>query len=333
MRILVICSFIFCFLACEYEKPNKETAIQETPSFTIETGENPALQFENLQLFPIVASDELIKENEDIAHFKSLSQAIEIDRFRIVEKKPYGRFDDNGAVNSLTILNKSTDTIFLMAGDVMQGGNQDRVIAVDMIVPPRTVKDIEVFCVEKGRWSPRIPEEEKEYEEKAKKHFAFSGYYNVASRNIRKAVSQEKNQEEVWAQVAAITSKNGGDTETGTYAGLEQSNTFTEKRNSYLGFFDGKFEANENVIGIVAVSGNEVLGTDIFAHPNLFKSKYESLLHSYVTDAINEEGTASISKERLKYYEKSLQASFAGKNKEGDVKFHYNGKLVHLTNL
>ena len=109
-------------------------------------------------------------------------------------KKPYGRFEDSGAVNSLTVQNKSQDTVFIMSGDVVQGGRQDRVIAMDMVVPPRTITDIPVFCVEQNRWSYMENDQmiDDHQAQQNKKIYAFTGYYNVASNDLRKTVNQSK---------------------------------------------------------------------------------------------------------------------------------------------
>src|SRR5439155_10084907 len=59
-------------------------------------------------------------------------------------------------VNKLAIENVSNEDVFVQAGDVVKGGQQDRALAVDMIVPPKSGKvPIPSFCVEQGRWSKR----------------------------------------------------------------------------------------------------------------------------------------------------------------------------------
>ncbi|HKQ93241.1 MAG TPA: DUF6569 family protein, partial [Blastocatellia bacterium] len=63
---------------------------------------------------------------------------------------------ETGDVNRLTIQNRSSQDVFVQAGDIVKGGQQDRVLALDLIVPPKSGRiPIDAFCVEQGRWSRR----------------------------------------------------------------------------------------------------------------------------------------------------------------------------------
>ena len=56
-------------------------------------------------------------------------------------------------VNRLVLINNSDHPLLLLAGEVVTGGKQDRVIGVDRIVSPKSGPiDLSVFCVEPGRW-------------------------------------------------------------------------------------------------------------------------------------------------------------------------------------
>ena len=55
-------------------------------------------------------------------------------------------------VNELAIRNLSNQDIYVQAGDIVRGGEQDRMISLDFIVPPRSGRmPIAAFCVESGR--------------------------------------------------------------------------------------------------------------------------------------------------------------------------------------
>ena len=342
---------ILFFASCATEKSDNPTAKTDHPivenkigtstiesNFEIDLSKNEELDFEKIRVYPIIASENHIAEHAQFANFKNLKEAMDIQGFRITEKKPYGRFDDIDAVNSLTVQNKSQDTVYLMAGDVVKGGNQDRVLAQDMVLPPRTLASIEVFCVEQNRWEYRdaTEQEETEKQKKDRKVFAFSGYYNVVSNDIRRTVKQEKDQNSVWAAVGDLTTNNKAVSSTGTYTALEDSKEFTVERNRYLAFFENKMDNVENVIGMVVVSGNEVLGTDIFNHPNLFKKQYKVLLHSYVTDAVTNGEKVKISDRVMESKAMKIKRNYDRKlsaEKEGNSKFKYDGKVIHFSDL
>ncbi len=324
------CSFFACQNDFTQKKQSKFSNLDV--GFEIETSDNPELRYENLQLFPIVADENFILKNEALADLRGLNKAMENKKFRIVEKKPYGRQDDMGAVNALTILNKTEEPVFLMAGDVVQGGNQDRIMAQDRVIEPHTITDVAVFCVEKNRWSPRNQEEGEEQEQASgKRAIAFSGYYNVASCQVRETVTQSKSQEKVWEKVATVTAVNNATTATGTYAGLEESKDYTQKRDAYLKYFDGKFEDSNNIIGVVAISGDKMLSTDIFAHPNIFKSQFPALIHSYITESISSGKRVEISDEQINRMSQSIKSGFKREGGANGIMTNYQGQFLHMT--
>ena len=68
-------------------------------------------------------------------------------------------------VQELSIENVSSDCdVFIASGDIVKGGDQDRVLAYDMLVPPKSGKmPLSSFCVEAGRWAQRTGEENKSF--------------------------------------------------------------------------------------------------------------------------------------------------------------------------
>ncbi|MCG8327941.1 MAG: hypothetical protein MI974_09670 [Chitinophagales bacterium] len=336
MRLINLALLLFLLIgtACQHEGTTPKTTDVNNnttaESFAVDLRNEAILEYGNLRIYPVVGNQALIAQHEELANFQSLGEAIASnERFRITEKKPYGRFSDQGAVNTLTVQNKSEQDVYLMAGDVVQGGNQDRVIAEDILVKAGSITDIPVFCVEKGRWTPH---EEADDNSKNKKIFAFNGYYNVAANDIRRTVKHSKNQQEVWDKVGQLTSFHNAKAATGTYAALENSTSFTDSREQYLDYFEGKL-AQDNVIGIVAISGNEIIGTDIFGHPDLFKKQYGALLYSYITEAMSNGEAPSITESKMNDYAAQLLKKYRAAAKDRDRRFEYNGQMVHFTDL
>ena len=57
-------------------------------------------------------------------------------------------------MNTLVLVNNSKRPLLLLAGEIVTGGKQDRVIAKDRIVPAGGDPiDLSVFCIEHGRWT------------------------------------------------------------------------------------------------------------------------------------------------------------------------------------
>lgn len=63
---------------------------------------------------------------------------------------------ETGTVNRLSIQNTGDREVFVQAGDIVKGGRQDRVLAVSLLIPPRSARiPIGAYCVEQGRWRKR----------------------------------------------------------------------------------------------------------------------------------------------------------------------------------
>ena len=94
------------------------------------------------------------------------------------------------AVNQLVLLNNSDRPLLLLAGEIVAGGHQDRVIGADRLVPPNSDPiDLSVFCVEPGRWVGRGEQ--------------FSSMKSqMAQPSVRVPAMAAKDQHQVWNQVA-----------------------------------------------------------------------------------------------------------------------------------
>ncbi|HMX39142.1 MAG TPA: hypothetical protein PK971_12985 [Saprospiraceae bacterium] len=291
------------------------------------TDDNPAWQYENLRLYPVLADAALATQQSGLSQMKTLSEGMKMPGFRITEQKMFGRSDER-SYQILTVQNKSRDTIFLMSGDVVTGGKQDRVIAQDQIVAPHTVRNIDVYCVEKDRWNfsdtAATPQE--------RAICAFRGYYNVASPQVRRAAQRGDSQSAVWSAVARVTSANGADSHTSTYAALEGAPDSKSRRDAYLQHLAPALKDLPHVVGVVAVSGDQVIGVDVFGHPDLFRRAFPALLHGWAVEAAAS-GAAPV------LGASSVQAAFAQVARLSDPqaaaskhagRLHHKGRWVHL---
>jgi hypothetical protein len=102
-----------------------------------------------------------------------------------------------GEVNRLVLVNNSDRPLLLLAGEVVTGGKQDRVIGVDRIVPPKSAPiDLSVFCVEPGRWVA------------TSEHFS-SMTSAMAQPSLRMPAMAARDQHRVWDEVASAADAMG----------------------------------------------------------------------------------------------------------------------------
>lgn len=108
---------------------------------------------------------------------------------------------------------------------------------------------------------------------------------------------------------------------------------------SYINHFKGIFDSRANVIGMIAVSGDKVLGCDIFATNELFKSKFQSLCTlippmRFLLETLHSElpqiPTPAIFSEIILT---EYQAQLLRERNEDNRKLAYKGVVVHYTNL
>jgi hypothetical protein len=263
--------------------------------------------------------------NARFANWKTLDEAMKTPGFRITERKQFGR-EGNAWYNGLTVQNKTTDTVFIMSGDVVRGGNQDRVNEVDLAMTPATIRNITVFCVEHGRstyYDQSAPMAEKEVG-------AFKDYYAVASPRVRMAINSG-DQQGVWDAVETVTKANNAESHTSAYAALENDNAVKATRDQLQQFFEGKLNDNKTV-GMVAVLNGKVIGVEIFAHPKMFQRRYAALVHSYAVEAAAAEKAPVIGENDVTWRFAQVAALSAPTRSSTDKagKFDVNGTWVHL---
>src|SRR5688572_16605244 len=180
---------------------------------------------------------------------------------------------DEAEVNTLFIENISSDTIIILGGEVVRGGKQDRMIAQDFILVPHSGKiDIGVYCVEHGRWTP------------SEGGAVFSVAMDIAPSKVRKAAAAPRPQEKVWEEVAELSADLEVRETTGALADALADEDLKKLIKPYKEHLQN-IEWPENVVGVIAVMRNEIVGCDIFAQHELFKKYYPNLLSSYSSDA------------------------------------------------
>ncbi len=331
---------------------------------------NEAVSYEKMRVYPIISSNQYEKDHAALAKYLNLEEGLATGKIQIMELGETERQRNSGvlfnpnplnnpiivpdsdrnhevqtayaqgaSVNTLTVENTSNDPVYIMAGEIVQGGRQDRVIAEDQIIAANSGKvAVPVFCVEPGRWSFRDKPVKTTTNNSNGNIYAFTGYFNVASNDIRHTVKHKKDQGQVWAKVGEMRNRHNinGDKST-TYGDLANSKGFIKTRDAYIENFATAFDENEKVIGFMVVSGTEVLGSDIFATHDLFKKQYKVLLHSYVTESITYGKKIRVENATVQdHFDNSMNKYFskqADEKQELELKFVQDNKVVHFTDI
>src|SRR5580692_10941603 len=171
----------------------------------------------NLTVFPVLASksyptgefltlDEGLRSGEVVVtEYGSLRGLI---RRHPMPPVVSGNARGNAEVNRLVLVNNSKRPLLLLAGEIVTGGKQDRVIGKDRIVPAESDPvDLSVFCVEPGRWvasSNNFGASEAMYGRNVGGPIhgnAPPPMARMAQPSVRAKAMADKDQGQVWAEV------------------------------------------------------------------------------------------------------------------------------------
>jgi hypothetical protein len=227
----------------------------------------------NLTVFLVHGKDQTTKT------FLTLQEALAQKKVKVYETKD---------VNELAIRNLSNQDIYVQSGDIVRGGDQDRMISTDFIVPPRSGRmPIAAFCVESGRWSKRGNEESA----------VFSSSDNVvATKELKIAAKLDNSQEAVWQNVTLAQdklSRSVGQTvnsrvSNSSFELAVENSKVRESSAAYINALAGILRNKSDVIGYVFAINGKVNSADVYASRALFAKLWPKLLKSSAVEAIAE---------------------------------------------
>ena len=273
------------------------------------------VSYKNLTIFPVrgadlagsadyITLDEGTKAGTVVITEKGGTQSA-----RVVRRNARGNarqqtvgYTSGASVNELALVNRSGKKLLLLAGEVVVGGQQDRIVQEDRVIPPVSVPvALSVFCVEHGRWTPHAasyggaggggsahgtvgPVTAAEAPAPAK----FSSLGAVAHPKLRGAAQDKKEQSAVWNEVSENNAKLGTSNSTDTYQQVYKSKQVVSQMDDYIRALQSEV-LQPGVVGVVVARNGRPVWADVFASQRLFAAYWPKLLKSYVVDALGED--------------------------------------------
>jgi hypothetical protein len=261
--------------------------------------------YENISVFPVVSSN-----SQDTSPFLTLEEGLSTGEVLVREQGSEGlvrgrdgrpvyvpQTNTGASVNHLVLINRSRRPLLLLAGELVSGGKQDRVIGKDRIIPAGAPPlPLSVFCVEHGRWTGASQ---------------FSAANTIVHPSVRERAAVDQKQQEVWDAVRSGTTSKAApaapaarmsmqdiqgaiDTNgrTEAYEKIYQSRAVGVSIDDFVEEVRARFARatsglkNERVVGVVVAYGGEVAWSDIFASGDLFDHYWNKLLRSYAVEAL-----------------------------------------------
>ncbi len=106
--------------------------------------------------------------------------------------------------------------------------------------------------------------------------------------------------------------------------------------NKYISFFKPAINSEKDIVGVIVVTGDKVIGTDIFATHDLFMQNFDGLLHSYATEAIINGEAVTVTQTTVDKYVNELLSDEKKQEetlrKKGN-KFENKGKKIRISSF
>ena len=261
------------------------------------------ITYENISIFPVVSS-----VSQDTSAFVTLDEGLSSGDVVVREQGSDGmarsrgtqvpQYNAGASVNQLVLINRGKRPVLLLAGELVSGGKQDRIIAKDRIVAPGAEPlPLDVFCVEHGRWSSGLQ---------------FSAAKTMVHPSVREQAAVNQSQSEVWESVRKGTTANvvappsaspriaaadladvvSSTAPTQSYSKMYEGSRVGVSVDGFVDEMQRRFaratsgSKGAHIVGVVVAYGGEVAWSDIFASSDLFHHYWMKLLRSYSVEAL-----------------------------------------------
>jgi hypothetical protein len=174
--------------------------------------------------------------------------------------------------------------------------------------------------VEEGRWS------------KKEKKFVYNNYANT---QLRKVLGTTNNQVLVWKEIDRQLQQNGIRSASLAYLAQRHDKKMLIPQNEYQQYFHNKFmKEDTSVVGMICISGDRIIGCDIFAGKGLFDASLDALLHGYIEEALLHGQTPVVTDDKVVSYLSPKLTSEAQQKehlkKHGKIYTHEK-RVIHIT--
>lgn len=262
----------------------------------------------NLTIFPVVADT-----SHDTSQFLTLDEGLRSGDVVVTEAGNAGplvrprpghpvwnEHPRGGAqVNQLVLINNSKRPLLLLAGEIVTGGKQDRIIGKDRLVPAESDPvDLSVFCVEPGRWVARSDK--------------FAAPMAIVQPSVRAKAMADKDQQKVWNQVgqartamAETVEVTGGAAErvviegNSSYAAAVENRAVTKELDTVAAPVQQQYQSvihqlrDKHAVGVVVAVNGQLIWADVFASSSLLEKYWPKLVRSYAAETFSQQGKSA----------------------------------------
>jgi hypothetical protein len=209
----------------------------------------------------------------------------------------------------LVATNDAPIPVLLPAGWIVEGGRQNRVVNVPVLVPENSTIEIPVSCVEQGRWN-------------GARNFGYGR--SVAPRRVRRENARSvaegirdfgmkrADQSQIWDTVADHLNDLGVNDRAHNLLAAEEALLNTGRLLAIDEIIAGGPLSGQN--GVAVSHGSRVVALDVFASEELLAQAWESLIRGYFAEVVHSTGRPSATRvlRFLKQFSKADAVQVAG---------------------
>ncbi len=230
-------------------------------------------------------------------------------------------------INRIAFDNKVNHPVLMLDGEEIVGAMQNRIIADSILVKAQSTTDIPVICAEEGRWNAI-----------GEFRTGYCSYPSIRAILSRRGKRENTLQKRVWTEIERKL------TATKTLSTTSSMHDiYNNLEDEVTRYVEGFESLNHDTIGFIGVTGNKILGCDLFLDHATYRKFEERLVRSYALDAIEHRKSSSRGVDAAGFLE-NIKNSL-NKKKISKKKHHFvlkedrfsgqglvhDGRIIHLS--
>lgn len=175
-----------------------------------------------------------------------------------------------GVVSEVIVTNHSGSFVLLLAGEILVGGKQNRILRRDVLLAPYSREVvIPAYCVERGRWTPS-----------SEGRFRGLGY--MSGSGLRRSALESSSQDRVWDEVAELSERHSYSSPTQDLGGLYEQGEVEQRIGTYRRGL--RAVLRDDPVGVVVCCRGRLVSVDFFVDSHLFEASWPKILSSHVVE-------------------------------------------------
>jgi hypothetical protein len=178
--------------------------------------------------------------------------------------------------------NRGDRTVFIMGGEVVTGGKQDRLVGSDVLIRAKARGVvIPVYCVEAGRWTG------------VSKQFGTKENLGTWKLRANAQAAAPAAQDSIWGEVEAMQSRAGAASSTSAYQDIYDDRKVNARLESLEKNLSHIPRLAAGTSGVLCAVGGKVVSLDVFTDAALFEKLWPKILRASALSAVTEEAAGT----------------------------------------